>query len=70
MDSSGLKDIDSGLDSLRKTWGSMLEDLTNKKGEPQIKVTIKPRAKVHMSDEFKLNVNYEIDWAEQDKQKL
>jgi hypothetical protein len=39
----------------------------NHHGEPKIKVTIKPRAKDHPTDEFKLNIIYEIDLSEHEK---
>lgn len=61
-----------GLDGLRNSeWGTFLESLRkNKHQEPKIKVTIKPRAKDHPTDEFKLNIKYEIDLSEQEKSLL
>jgi hypothetical protein len=40
------------------------------KNEPSIKVTIKPRAKDRPTENFKLNVLYEIEMTEEQKRKL
>ena len=69
MDSSSIREMDNGINALRNSqWGTFLQNLMkNNHGEPQIKVSIKPRAKDHPTDEFKLNIIYEIDLSEQER---
>lgn len=42
----------------------------NNEGDPKIKVTIKPRAKDKPTDDFRLNISYEISMTSEQKQKL
>jgi preprotein translocase subunit SecB len=43
---------------------------TNNKKEPTIQVRIKPRAKDHPSDDFKIVVNYKVALSQEEQENL
>lgn len=59
--------MDLNLEEFKKstTGLSLLAAYQKQKKEPTISVRIKPRAKDHLSDDFKLVVKYEIEMSKE-----
>lgn len=71
-DSSALLDLENLRGSkLNGLFSSFLgESKDNQLAEPKIKVTIKPRAKDKPTDEFRLNVSYQMTLTKTEQQQL